>query len=131
MLVEDKGDKCWELGCWMHPSFQGGPAMMECCHTLMKFAFEVLGAEALVARHVAWNHRSGKIIAALGMQPAGTLEQGLWKERKWQPAAFARKTKAQWPSPVDLRRSRLYDYQIDHIGDGKAPPPNTQQDRSS
>ena len=64
-----------ELGYWIGEEFWGKGYCTEAVRELMRFAFESLNVEEIVARHLTSNPASGKVMRKVGMQFTRTVYQ--------------------------------------------------------
>lgn len=72
----------WGLGYWIHPSQQKKGYATEASREAIRFAFDELGADAIVSSHADWNHASGNVLAKAGMKHTGFTEGRVFKHGK-------------------------------------------------
>ena len=72
----------WGLGYWIHPLQQGKGYATETAKEAVRFAFEQLGAQAIVSSHADWNEASGKVMRKIGMKHMGFSEGRVVKNGK-------------------------------------------------
>jgi RimJ/RimL family protein N-acetyltransferase len=58
----------WELGYWLGEAYWNRGYASEASAALVKFAFETLAVERLVAGHYVDNHPSGRVLTKLGFR---------------------------------------------------------------
>ena len=62
-----------ELGFWIHRRWRGRGLAREAVRALLDHAFGALGLGRVYAAHYPWNPASGRVLAAAGLRPEGTL----------------------------------------------------------
>ena len=67
-----------ELGYWIAKSFWHQGYCTEAANAVVKYGFETLGLNRIVATHMTRNPRSGKVMQKIGMKHEGHLRQA-WK----------------------------------------------------
>jgi RimJ/RimL family protein N-acetyltransferase len=68
-----------ELGYWIgRPYWHQGYAT-EAAAAVIRYGFDVLGLNRILAHHMARNPASGRVMQKLGMQREGLLRQHVWK----------------------------------------------------
>lgn len=72
----------WGLGYWIHPTQQKKGFATEAAREVVRFAFEVQGADEIVTSHVDWNDASGNVMKKLGMKHTGFSEGRTYKHGK-------------------------------------------------
>lgn len=72
----------WGLGYWIHPTKQGNGYATEAAAEALRFAFDVLHADAIVSSHHDWNLASGRVLSKIGMRHTGFSEGRTTKNGK-------------------------------------------------
>lgn len=82
-LTVDPEMRRGELGYWIGREEWGRGWATEAARAAVRFGFEVLRLDRIVARHLASNPASGAVMRKLGMQAEGTLRRHVlkWGER--------------------------------------------------
>ena len=80
--AEELPEGTWALGYWIHPERQGKGYATEAAREAIRFAFEELGAAAIVSPHHDWNDASGKVLRKIGMRHTGFSEGRTTKNGK-------------------------------------------------
>ena len=73
----------WNIGFWLHPQHQGNGYMREAAAAILRFGFEMLGAEAIEACYATWNTPSERVLKAIGMTFETHLPHGFKKRGAW------------------------------------------------
>ncbi|KYG62475.1 acetyltransferase [Bdellovibrio bacteriovorus] len=68
-----------EIGYWVGRPFWGQGYCSEACQALIKYGFEELKLNRIVARHMSGNPASGKVMIKSGMKQEGVLRQDICK----------------------------------------------------
>ncbi len=69
-----------EIGYWIGKAYWGKGYGTEAAQEMLRYGFEVLGLNRIVAHHLARNPASGRVLEKLGMQREGYLRQ---HAQKW------------------------------------------------
>jgi ribosomal-protein-alanine N-acetyltransferase len=73
----------WNIGFWTHPEHQNHGYMSEATPAMIKFGFENLKAEKIVACHALWNKASESVLKKSGMKFLKYIEKGFQKRGVW------------------------------------------------
>ena len=73
----------WDLGFWTHPEKQGRGFMTEVVAAVIRFGFEKLRANNIIADHALWNVASEKVLKNNGMKFLRYAPQGFQKRGEW------------------------------------------------
>lgn len=69
-----------EIGYWVGLAYWGQGYCSEACQALIKYGFEELKLNRIVARHMSGNPASGKVMVKSGMKQEGVLRQEIYKK---------------------------------------------------
>jgi ribosomal-protein-alanine N-acetyltransferase len=79
-LTIDRDNSLAEIGYWIGAPYRGEGYATEAARELVRFAFDTLKLNRVIARHFGSNDASGRVMQKIGMKLEGTLRQQL---RKW------------------------------------------------
>lgn len=79
LTIDRESDRA-ELGYWIGPEYNNNGYATEAAAELVRFGFDTLRLNRVVARHFGSNPASGRVMQKIGMINEGTLRQHL---RKW------------------------------------------------
>jgi RimJ/RimL family protein N-acetyltransferase len=79
LTIDRESDRA-ELGYWIGPEYSGNGYATEAAGELVRFGFDTLRLNRVVARHFGSNDASGRVMQKIGMRNEGTLRQHY---RKW------------------------------------------------
>ena len=91
-----ESDKVWSIGYWMHPLEQGKGYMSESVKAILKFVFQKLGAEQIVAFHALGNNKSERVLKKVGMKFVEYIPRGFMKKGEWVEENKLGITKEEW-----------------------------------
>jgi len=86
----------WNLGYWTHPRHQRQGYMSEAARAVVDFGFAELGATRIEAAHGPWNKASEAVMSRIGMTFRRHLEQGIFKNGRWQEEDLRAIDRAAW-----------------------------------
>ncbi len=72
-ILLQKNDGEWHLGHWLLPSARGKGYLTEAATSVLRFAFEVLGAPRVIGSCAKDNTKSVAVFERLGMHPTGMV----------------------------------------------------------
>lgn len=78
-LTVDRENRLAELGYWVGAPYRGNGYATEAAKELVRFAFDTLELNRVMARHFGSNDASGRVMQKVGMKLEGTLRQQLCK----------------------------------------------------
>ncbi len=72
-----------DIGFWIHPTQQRRGYACESAKALLRFGFDVLGADAVVSAAARFNVASCGVLEKIGMRRVGETEQGFQRQGVW------------------------------------------------
>lgn len=72
-----------EMGYWVGVDYWGKGYCSEAAQALVKYTFDVLKLNKLIARHMVHNPASGKVMTKIGMKQEGYLRQQIVKNNQF------------------------------------------------
>ncbi len=82
-IRKQEEENVWDLGFFTHPDHYGKGYMTEAVERVMRFGFEELGANQIVADHALWNKASEAILKKNGMRFLKYIAKGFVKNDEW------------------------------------------------
>lgn len=73
-----------ELGYWIGREWWGHGYCTEAARAMLRFGFEQLGLNRIVAQHMTRNPASGRVMQKIGMEHEGTLRQHFRKNDRFE-----------------------------------------------
>ncbi len=86
----------WNVGFWTHPEVQNQGVMSESLNVIIKFGFEKLLAQRIVACYAMWNKSSEKVLKKNGMKFIRHIEKGFKKKGEWIAENLLAISKEEW-----------------------------------
>jgi len=78
-LSIDRENRLAEMGYWVGAPYRGNGYATEAARELVRFAFDTIELNRVMARHFGSNDASGRVMLKIGMKLEGTLRQQLCK----------------------------------------------------
>jgi RimJ/RimL family protein N-acetyltransferase len=83
-LVLTPRDHCAELGYWIGVPYWGRGYATEAAQAIVQYGIHELGLHRIVARHIAHNLASGRVMQKLGMTREGVLREHVLKWDRYE-----------------------------------------------
>ncbi len=95
-LTIDRNTEKAELGYWVGKPFWNGGYATEAARRIVEYAFEDLGLNRIVAKHMVRNPASGRVMQKIGMQQEGTLREDTVKWDRFEDLHIYGLLRSEW-----------------------------------
>ncbi len=89
-----------ELGYWVGKPFWSEGYATEAARRIVKYGFEELNLNRVLARHMVRNPASGRVMQKIGMQHEGTLREDTIKWGRFEDLHVYGLLRSEWPAAV-------------------------------
>jgi len=94
--IRHQQENQWDFGFWTHPEKQNQGYMTEAIARVMRFGFEELEADDIIAKHACWNKASGAVMMKNGMTFRRHIPKGFMKRGEWVEENELGITRSEW-----------------------------------